>query len=102
MQKITTFLTFDDQAEEAIDLCTSIFPDSRIVTTTPSPGGGPLPKGSLLSATFELAGQRFMALTVVRRSSSPLRATIPWPEHASLFPHHWSDRLGKSSAMLRA
>jgi predicted 3-demethylubiquinone-9 3-methyltransferase (glyoxalase superfamily) len=34
MQKITTFLTFDDQAEEAINFYTSIFPNSRIVSTT--------------------------------------------------------------------
>ena len=34
MQKITTFLWFDDQAEEAINFYTSIFPDSRIVSAT--------------------------------------------------------------------
>jgi predicted 3-demethylubiquinone-9 3-methyltransferase (glyoxalase superfamily) len=100
MQKITTFLTFDDQAEDAIDLCTSIFPDSRIVTTTRSPGG-PLPKGSLLSATFELAGQRFMALNggpsfefasarhhPLAGARIPLSAPLERPA-------------GKSSAMLR-
>jgi predicted 3-demethylubiquinone-9 3-methyltransferase (glyoxalase superfamily) len=62
MQTITTFLTFDDQAEEAVDLYTSIFPDSRIVSSTRYGDAGPGPKGSLMTATFELAGQQFMAL----------------------------------------
>ena len=62
MQKITTFLTFNDQAEEAVAFYTSIFPDSRIVSTTRYPEGGLGPEGSLMSATFELAGQQFMAL----------------------------------------
>jgi predicted 3-demethylubiquinone-9 3-methyltransferase (glyoxalase superfamily) len=62
MQKITTFLTFNDQAEEAINLYTSIFDNSKIVSTTRYGDAGPGPKGSLMSATFELAGQQFMAL----------------------------------------
>ncbi|HEX2112537.1 MAG TPA: VOC family protein [Gaiellaceae bacterium] len=62
MQKITTFLTFDDRAEEAVDFYTSVFPDSRIVTATRYGDAGPGPKGSLMSVTFELAGQQFMAL----------------------------------------
>ncbi|MGH3012639.1 MAG: VOC family protein [Gaiellaceae bacterium] len=61
-KKITTFLTFDGQAEEAIELYTSIFPDSRVLSTTRYPAGAPGPEGSLMSATFELAGQEFMAL----------------------------------------
>jgi predicted 3-demethylubiquinone-9 3-methyltransferase (glyoxalase superfamily) len=61
-KKITTFITFNDQAEEAIGLYTSIFPDSRIVSTTRYGDAGPGPQGSLMSATFELAGQEFMAL----------------------------------------
>jgi predicted 3-demethylubiquinone-9 3-methyltransferase (glyoxalase superfamily) len=62
MQKITTFLTFNDQAEEAINFYTSIFDNSKIVNTTRYGDAGPGPKGSLMSATFELAGQQFMAL----------------------------------------
>jgi predicted 3-demethylubiquinone-9 3-methyltransferase (glyoxalase superfamily) len=62
MQKITTFLTFDDQAEEAVALYTSIFENSRIVSTTRYGDAGPGPKGSLMTATFELAGQEFVAL----------------------------------------
>jgi predicted 3-demethylubiquinone-9 3-methyltransferase (glyoxalase superfamily) len=62
MQKITTFLTFNDQAEEAINFYTSIFPSSRIVSTTYYGDAGPGPAGTLMSATFELEGQPFMAL----------------------------------------
>ena len=62
MQKITTFFTFNDRAEEAVDFYAAIFPNSRIVRTTRYPEGGLGPEGSLMSATFELAGQTFMAL----------------------------------------
>jgi predicted 3-demethylubiquinone-9 3-methyltransferase (glyoxalase superfamily) len=62
MQKITTFLTFNDQAEEAIDFYTSIFQNSKIVSTSRYGEAGPGPAGSLMSATFELDGRRFMAL----------------------------------------
>lgn len=62
MQKITTFLTFDHQAEEAVDFYTSIFEDSRIVSTRRYGEAGPGPEGSLMTASFELAGQPFMAL----------------------------------------
>jgi predicted 3-demethylubiquinone-9 3-methyltransferase (glyoxalase superfamily) len=62
MPKITTFLTFNDQAEEAIAFYTSIFENSRIVSTTRYGEAGPGPEGALMSATFELAGQEFFAL----------------------------------------
>jgi predicted 3-demethylubiquinone-9 3-methyltransferase (glyoxalase superfamily) len=61
-KKITTFLTYGDQAEEAVAFYTSIFPDSRIVSANRYGEAGPGPEGSLMSATFELAGQEFMAL----------------------------------------
>jgi predicted 3-demethylubiquinone-9 3-methyltransferase (glyoxalase superfamily) len=61
-KKITTFLTYDDRAEEAVEFYTSIFDDSRIVSTTRYGAAGPGPEGSLMTATFELAGQEFMAL----------------------------------------
>ncbi len=62
MQKITTFLTFNDQAEEAVDLYTSVFPNSRVTSTRRYGDAGPGPKGSLMTASFELDGQEFMAL----------------------------------------
>lgn len=62
MPKITTFLTYDDQAEEAISLYTSVFPNSRIVSTRRYREGEPGSEGTLMTATFELDGQEFMAL----------------------------------------
>ena len=61
-KKITTFLTFDSQAEEAMNLYISIFDNSRIVSTNRYGESGPGPKGSLMSGTFELAEQEFIAL----------------------------------------
>jgi predicted 3-demethylubiquinone-9 3-methyltransferase (glyoxalase superfamily) len=62
MQKITPFLWFDGKAEEAANFYTSIFPNSKIVSMTRSGEAGPGPKGSVMSATFELQGQEFIAL----------------------------------------
>ena len=62
MQKITTFLTFDNQAEEAVNLYVSTFKNSRIVSTSRYGEAGPGPQGSLMSAKFELEGQEFIAL----------------------------------------
>jgi predicted 3-demethylubiquinone-9 3-methyltransferase (glyoxalase superfamily) len=62
MQKITTFLTYDHQAEEAVKLYTSLFKNSRIVSTSRYGDAGPGPKGGVMSATFEIEGQQFIAL----------------------------------------
>ncbi|TDD96293.1 VOC family protein [Jiangella asiatica] len=61
-QKITPFLWFDDNAEEALTFYTSIFDDARITSLIRYGEGGPFPAGTLSTATFELAGQEFMAL----------------------------------------
>src|SRR5215470_1160095 len=65
-QKITTFLWFDNQAEEAAKYYVSIFKDSRIVGTTryddESSRAAGRPKGSVMTVEFELDGQRFTAL----------------------------------------
>lgn len=61
-QKITTFLWFDNQAEEAIDFYTSIFRNSRKGEVARYGDTGPGPKGQVMTAEFELAGQQFMAL----------------------------------------
>lgn len=61
-KKITTFLTFNDQAEEAVKLYTSIFKNSKITSTTRYGDAGPGPKGGLMTANFELDGQEFVAL----------------------------------------
>lgn len=62
-QKITPCLWFENNnAEEAVDFYTAIFDDAKVVSVSRYPEGGPLPAGTLMSATFELAGQQFMAL----------------------------------------
>jgi predicted 3-demethylubiquinone-9 3-methyltransferase (glyoxalase superfamily) len=58
---ITTFLTFDNQAEEAAKLYTSLF-DGKIKDTVRYPAGGPKPEGAVLTVTFELFGQTYIAL----------------------------------------
>jgi len=62
MQKIVTFLWFDNQAEEAANFYVSIFKNSKIINTVRYSDAGPGPKGSVMTVTFELAGQQFMAL----------------------------------------
>jgi predicted 3-demethylubiquinone-9 3-methyltransferase (glyoxalase superfamily) len=61
-QKITPFLWFDKEAEEAVNFYTSIFKNSRILSTTRYTGAGPGPAGSVMTIAFELEGLRFTAL----------------------------------------
>jgi len=62
MQKITPFLWFDDQAEEAANFYVSIFKNSKVGRVTRYGEAGPGPKGTAMSVTFELDGQEFFAL----------------------------------------
>ncbi len=62
MQKITPFLWFDGQAEEAMNFYVSTFDNARVVGVTRYGESAPGPTGSVMSCTFELEGQRFMAL----------------------------------------
>lgn len=62
MQKIVTFLWFNDQAEEAMNFYISIFKNSRITSIHRYGEAGPGPKGTVMSGAFELNGQEFMAL----------------------------------------
>jgi predicted 3-demethylubiquinone-9 3-methyltransferase (glyoxalase superfamily) len=62
MQKITPFLWFDGKAEEAINFYVSIFKNSKVGRVTRYGDGGPGPKGSVMSAGFQLEGQEFLAL----------------------------------------
>lgn len=61
-QKITTFLTYNNCAEEAVNLYVSVFKNSKIISMVRMEEDGPIPKGKVLGATFELEGQQFMAL----------------------------------------
>ena len=62
MKRITPFLWFDGKAEEAMNFYVSVFKNSKVGSVTRFGEGGPGPKGSVMTATFELDGQEFMAL----------------------------------------
>jgi predicted 3-demethylubiquinone-9 3-methyltransferase (glyoxalase superfamily) len=61
-KKIRPFLWFDGNAEEAMNFYVSIFKNSKVGTVNRYGDAGPGPKGSVMSATFELDGEEFMAL----------------------------------------
>jgi len=62
MQKITPFLWFDKQAEEAANFYVSLFKDSKILNVARYGEGAPGPKGTAMTVDFVLEGQRFTAL----------------------------------------
>jgi len=62
MQKITPFLWFNGQAEEAAKFYVSIFKNSKVGRISRYGDAGPGPKGSVMSVTFQLEGQEFFAL----------------------------------------
>ena len=62
MQKITPFLWFDNNAEEAANFYLSVFKNSKILNTARYSEVGPGPKGTVMTVEFELDGQEFVAL----------------------------------------
>lgn len=62
MQKITPFLWFDNNAEEAANFYVSVFKDSKILSVSRYGDAGPGPKGSAMVAEFQIQGQAFVAL----------------------------------------
>jgi len=76
MQKITPFLWFDGQAEEAVALYLSVFKDGKIHTTTHYPEEGPRPVGTVMTIAFKLQGQQFVALMAGR--AFPLPTPSRW------------------------
>jgi predicted 3-demethylubiquinone-9 3-methyltransferase (glyoxalase superfamily) len=62
MPKISPFLWYDTQAEEAANLYVSIFPNSKILATARYGDAGPGPKGSVMTVQFQLDGQEIVAL----------------------------------------
>jgi predicted 3-demethylubiquinone-9 3-methyltransferase (glyoxalase superfamily) len=77
MQKISTFLWYDDKAEEAANFYVSIFKNSKITGVTRYGEAGPGKKGTVMTVTFELEGQQFVAL-----NGGPL---FPFTEAISLW-----------------
>ena len=62
MQKITPFLWFNDNAEEAVNFYTGIFKNSKVGSIPRYGKGMPGPEGSVMTATFTIEGQDFIAL----------------------------------------
>ena len=62
MQKITPYLWFDNQAEEAANFYTSLFKNSKILSVSYYGEGMPMPAGTALTVSFQFDGQEFVAL----------------------------------------
>src|ERR687886_2493382 len=62
MQPLTTCLWFDTEGEQAAQFYTSVFPNSRILDVTRYGSAGPRPEGTVMTVSFELNGQKFVAL----------------------------------------
>lgn len=59
---ITPFLWFDDNLDDALRLYKEVFPDLVVHEVSRYPAGAPVPEGTVMTATFEIAGQRLMGL----------------------------------------
>ena len=62
MSKITPFLTFNDQAEEAVNLYVSLFKNSKVLSINRYGEGGPMPAGTVMTVAFVLDSREFIAL----------------------------------------
>ncbi|MCF7595350.1 VOC family protein [Staphylococcus warneri] len=74
--KITTFLMFNDQAEEAINLYTSLFEDSEIITMVKYDEDGPGTPGTVQHSIFTLNGQVFMAIDANNGEELPMNPAM--------------------------
>ena len=72
-KKITTFLTFDDRAEEAIELYTSVFPGSKVLSTSRYGEGAPVPAGTFMTGSFSRAPWASSSAT-----RTPRRRSASW------------------------
>jgi len=62
MPQLTPCLWFDTEGEDAAELYTSVFPNSKILEIARYGSAGPRPEGTVMTVTFELDGQKFLAL----------------------------------------
>jgi predicted 3-demethylubiquinone-9 3-methyltransferase (glyoxalase superfamily) len=92
MTKISPFLWFDHQAEEAAQYYTSIFPGSRIVDTSRHTEAGPGEAGSVMVVRFELDGNEFVALNGGPQNFA-FNESVSFVVHCSTqeeVDHYWS------------
>ena len=91
MQKIKTFLWFDNQAEEAVNFYTSIFKNSKVGKVSRYGDAGPGPKGAVLTASFVLDGQEFIALNGgPKYKFTPAISFVVPCETQQEIDHYWS------------
>lgn len=96
MQKITPFLWFDGQAEQAMNFYVGIFKDSKILSVNRYPKGAPMPEGTVLTASFELNGLRFVALNSGSMYQfSPATSFVVDCEDQAEVDYYW-EKLGAS------
>jgi predicted 3-demethylubiquinone-9 3-methyltransferase (glyoxalase superfamily) len=93
-QKITTFLWFDTHAEEAARFYASIFKNSKVGAITRFSQGSPMPEGTVMTVTFDLAGQEFVALNggPVYKFTEAISLMVECDDQAEL-DHYWSKLL---------
>ena len=95
MQKITPFLWFDDKAEEAARFYVSIFNNSKMVSVIRYGDEGPGPKGSVMTAAFQLDGQEFMALNGgPKYRATPATSFVIECQTQEEIDHYW-EKLGE-------
>jgi predicted 3-demethylubiquinone-9 3-methyltransferase (glyoxalase superfamily) len=91
MQRITPFLWFDNQAEEAVNFYASIFKNSRVGKVSRYGDAGPGPKGTVMTASFNLDGQEFIALNGGPQFKfSPAISFVVSCETQQEIDHYWS------------
>jgi len=91
MSKITPFLWFDTQAEDAANFYVSVFKNSRIVSVSRYGDAGPGPRGSVMTVSFELDGQPFTALNGGPhfKFTEAISFTVPCATQEEV-DHYWS------------
>jgi predicted 3-demethylubiquinone-9 3-methyltransferase (glyoxalase superfamily) len=90
MEKLTTCLWFDGNAEEAVDFYTSIFEDSKITHVSRYGEAGPGPKGKVMVVAFELNGQSFIALNGGPQFKfTPAMSLVVNCETQAAINHYW-------------
>ena len=101
MQKITPFLWFDGKAEEAMNFYLSIFKNGKALETRRWGEAGPGQKGGVMTATFELEGQRFIALNGgPHYQFSPAVSFFVQCDTQAEVDHYW-DKLSEGGEPLR-
>jgi predicted 3-demethylubiquinone-9 3-methyltransferase (glyoxalase superfamily) len=94
MQRLTTFLWFDTQAEEAANYYTSVFDDGKITDVKHYGSAGPRPAGMVMTVEFELAGQKLIALN----GGPEYKLTNPCRSWSTATPRTRWTTIGASSA----